>query len=84
MAAKPLRANRILRWKLGREFRGIEFVADRIEPVGGSRLRMIGKLDEHDVTLFGRIVHQDDESVVITARGRVGRVRIELAGEFTS
>jgi hypothetical protein len=36
----------------------------------------------YDLTLRARVVHTDDDTVVLAAVGRTGRVRIEIAAEF--
>lgn len=48
--------------------------------------KFTGRLTVHsawyDLTLRARVVHADDETVVLAAKGQVGRVRVELAAEF--
>lgn len=87
VASIPVRANPLVRWKWGRRPRGLEFRSDRIDQVDGKRLRIAGVLEnrgtEHALTLDARIVHDDGECVVLTARGAVHGIRVELAGEFT-
>ncbi|GAB3884702.1 hypothetical protein GCM10029964_046130 [Kibdelosporangium lantanae] len=37
----------------------------------------------YDLTLRARVVHTDDDTVVLAAVGRTSRVRVEIAAEFT-
>jgi polyisoprenoid-binding protein YceI len=36
----------------------------------------------YDLVLRSRVVHSDDNTVIISAKGRTGRVRVEIAAEF--
>lgn len=37
----------------------------------------------YDLTLRSRVVHADDDTVIISAKGRIRRLDVEIAAEFT-
>ena len=58
----------------------------RFESTGARDWTFTGRLTVrgswYDLTLRARVVHTDDNTVVLAAVGRTGRVRIEIAAEF--
>ena len=68
------------------EFPLVEFAADRVTFGPDSKLRLPGTVTvrgaERKLRLTGTLHYWDAERLVLWVRGRLGRVRVEVAAEF--